>query len=511
MLFNSYVFLFLFLPVTLLGFHIIGKWKNSKATLAWLLSASLFFYGWWNPAYLALLLTSIIFNFSIERLLSKYSDNNSIKKIILTFGVMVNLAILGYYKYANFFIDNLNSFASTNIILYEIILPLGISFFTFQQISYLVDTYYEEPKEYSFLHYCLFVTFFPQLIAGPIVHHKEMMPQFIKNNLYKLRSKNLAIGLTIFTLGLFKKVVLADGLSDFSIPVFNASELGITLTFFEAWSGALAYTFQLYFDFSGYSDMAIGLARMFGIRLPINFNSPYKATSVIDFWRRWHMTLSRFLKNYVYITLGGNRKGEVRRYTNIIITMLLGGLWHGSGWTFLLWGLLHGFYLVINHIWRSIFKSTVESKLKIFTSWSVTFLAVVVSWVLFRAESLDSAKNIYLSMLGLNGISLPTKFKNILNYSWIEKYNIDFNGVIGNGIIKDHRELAVWFTVSLIVILLFPNVQQFIYQRNYKLYHLKFIFTRWSPTLLWVGLTSIILIVSLVNISGDSEYIYFNF
>jgi len=511
MLFNSYEFIFLFLPTVLLVFHMIGRQGHQRVAITWLVGASLFFYGWWNPTYLGLLLFSILFNYSIGISLNNTHKVVLSKKTLLAIGVSTNLTTLGYFKYANFFVDNLNNLAGTNLILQQVILPLAISFFTFQQIAYLVDAYKGKTKEYNFLNYCLFITFFPQLIAGPIVHHKEMMPQFVKNTIYKIRSKNLAIGLTIFALGLFKKVVLADGLSDFSMPVFNAAELGITLTFFEAWSGSIAYTLQIYFDFSGYSDMAIGIARMFGIRLPINFNSPYKATSVIDFWRRWHMTLSRFLKHYVYITFGGNRKGEVRRHTNIIITMLLGGLWHGAGWTFVLWGLLHGFYLVINHIWRSIFKNRVESKLKIFTSWSVTFLAVVVSWVLFRAESLDSAKNIYLSMLGVNGISLPTRFKNILNYSWIEKYNIDFNGIIGNGIIKDHRELAVWITASLILILVFPNVQQFIYQRNYKLYNLKFIFIRWSPTLLWIGLTSIILIVSIVTISGDSEFIYFNF
>ena len=219
MLFNSYVFIFLFLPITLLGFHFIGKKGHDKSAIAWLVSASLFFYGWWNPAYLGLLLFSTIFNFGTGMLLSSNSGENSTKKVILTMGVIVNLSILGYYKYANFFIDNFNTLANTNIILNEIILPLGISFFTFQQITYLVDAYYKETKEYSFLHYCLFVTFFPQLIAGPIVHHKEMMPQFVKNTIYKIRSKNLAIGLTIFALGLFKKVIIADGISVYSIPV----------------------------------------------------------------------------------------------------------------------------------------------------------------------------------------------------------------------------------------------------------------------------------------------------
>ncbi len=313
MLFNSYEFIFLFLPITLLGFHLIGKHEHYRIAIAWLVGASLFFYGWWNPAYLGLILFSILFNYSIGVLLGNSPGNKLSKKTILTIGVSINLLVLGYYKYANFFVDTLNALNSTNIVLYEVILPLAISFFTFQQITYLVDSYRGQTKEYKFLHYCLFVTFFPQLIAGPIVHHKEMLPQFANNIVYKIRSKNLAIGITIFALGLFKKVVLADGVSVYSTPVFDAAESGVILTFFEAWAGALAYTFQLYFDFSGYSDMAIGIARMFGILLPLNFNSPYKSTSIIDFWRRWHITLSRFLRDYLYIPLGGNKKGKLRR------------------------------------------------------------------------------------------------------------------------------------------------------------------------------------------------------
>ena len=292
MLFNSYTFIFLFLPTVLLGFHLIGKQGHHRVAIAWLVGASLFFYGWWNPAYLGLMLVSIFFNYGIGVSLGGAPKQPN-KKPILIFGVIVNLGLLAYFKYANFFVDNLNNIAGTDIVLEQIILPLAISFFTFQQIAYLVDAWRGETKEYNFLHYCLFVTFFPQLIAGPIVHHKEMLPQFAKDVVYKLRSKHLAIGLTIFAIGLFKKVVLADGISVYASPVFDAAEAGVVLTFFEAWGGSLAYTFQLYFDFSGYSDMAIGIARMFGIRLPLNFNSPYKATSIIDFWRKWHITLSR--------------------------------------------------------------------------------------------------------------------------------------------------------------------------------------------------------------------------
>ena len=514
MLFNSYVFLFLFLPVTLLGFHLIGKLENTRATIAWLVSASLFFYGWWNPAYLALLLFSTILNFSIGRLLEKYSENNSIKKVILTLGVIINLSILGYYKYANFFIDNLNAFVNTNIILYEVILPLGISFFTFQQISYLVDAYYKETKEYSFLNYCLFVTFFPQLIAGPIVHHKEMMPQFIKNNFYKLRSKNLAIGLTIFALGLFKKVVLADNIAVYSSPVFDAAEAGVILTFFEAWAGALAYTFQLYFDFSGYSDMAIGIARMFGIRLPINFNSPYKARSIIDFWRQWHITLSVFLRNYLYIPLGGNRRGKLRRYSNLMITMVIGGLWHGASWTFVLWGGLHGIYLIINHLWRTLFKNS-NFKLNPFFSWMITFLAIVLSWVPFRSESFSSSYSMLNSMIGANGISLPVTFKNILtNYGLTYSENIIiFQGMFFNGVFGNQLVGIGLIIISFFIVTMFHNTGELI-SNNFltKKPKVRLInLYKWQPTRLWSIFVSVLLIFSILHLSNNSEFLYFQF
>ena len=407
MLFNSYVFLFFFLPVTLVGFHLIGKQGYHKVAVSWLVGASLFFYGWWNPAYLGLILGSILFNYAVG-----FSLLGRPHKLTLFLGVAGNLGVLGYFKYANFFIDNINALTSNDIILEQIILPLGISFFTFQQITYLVDAYRGETREYNFLHYCLFVVFFPQLIAGPIVHHKEMLPQFAKDALYGLKSRNLAVGFTIFIIGLFKKVVLADGIAVHATSVFAGAEHGVFLTFFEAWGGALAYSFQLYFDFSGYSDMAIGLARMFGIRLPLNFNSPFKATSIIDFWRRWHITLSRFLRDYLYIPLGGNRKGEARRFTNLMIAMLLGGLWHGAGWNFVLFGLAHGTYIVICGAWvkvkknisdNSVIKSTVVANS---IGRAITFLAVVLAFVPFRAESMEGTRNMLAAMLGGHGLSL---------------------------------------------------------------------------------------------------------
>lgn len=339
MLFNSYPFILLFLPTTLLGFFLLAKIKHRLAA-AWLAAASIFFYGWWNPAYVLLLLTSIGMNYAfgvrLARLHAAGRDEHA--GHLLTVAVVADLLLLCYYKYADFFLTNLGKLAGTPLGLAEIALPLGISFFTFTQIAFLVDARRGEAKEYSLIHYCLFVTYFPHLIAGPILHHGEMMPQFRNDATYRVKWENLAVGLTLFLIGLYKKTVLADGIAEFVGPAFNAAAAGSSLTLLNAWVAALAYTFQIYFDFSGYSDMAIGLSRLFGIVLPLNFDSPYKATSIIDFWRRWHITLSRFLRDYLYVSLGGNRKGTTRRYLNLFLTMLLGGFWHGAGWTFMCWG-----------------------------------------------------------------------------------------------------------------------------------------------------------------------------
>ncbi|MGD1911300.1 MAG: MBOAT family O-acyltransferase, partial [Rivularia sp. (in: cyanobacteria)] len=313
MLFNSLEFIFLYLPITLSIFFGIGKFGNYRFAIVFLVAASLSFYGWWNPPYLLLLIFSLIFNYFIGSALSEKLKIKLGKKLLLTLGIIVNLALIGYFKYANFFVSTVGDLLGRNFNLENIILPLAISFFTFQQIAYLVDAYKGETKEYNLLDYCLFVTFFPQLIAGPIVHHKEVMPQFEDKSTYRFNPENMAVGITIFSLGLFKKVIFADNIAAYATPVFTAASQGRAPTLVEAWVGALAYTLQLYFDFSGYSDMAIGIARMFGIKLPINFNSPYKAISISDFWRRWHITLSNFLRDYLYIPLGGSRKGEIRR------------------------------------------------------------------------------------------------------------------------------------------------------------------------------------------------------
>lgn len=392
MLFNSYEFIFVFLPLTLFVFFQISRTGYHQLAIAVLIVASLFFYAWWQVSCLVLLLVSIFFNYLLGIALSRHDKKIFLSKQgLLTFGIVVNLGLLGYFKYANFLVFTTNNLLSTSFSLQPIVLPLAISFFTFNQIAFLVDAYRGEAKEYDFFKFSLFITFFPHLIAGPIVHHKEMIPQFDEKSVYQFKPENLAVGITIFFIGLFKKVVFADSIAVYATSVFDAAQT-VHLTCFEAWSGALAYSLQLYFDFSGYSDMAIGAAWMFGIKFPLNFDSPYKAVNIIDFWRRWHITLSRFLRDYLYVPLGGNRKGKLRRYLNLMITMLLGGLWHGAGWTYVVWGGLHGIYLVVNHQWHS-FRQELGHDLSKSHWWSrglgclITFLAVIVAWVFLEQRT----------------------------------------------------------------------------------------------------------------------------
>ena len=374
-----------------------------------LVFASLFFYSWWNIAYLPIILSSLLFNYIIGNSLNENFKKVQIhKKSLLTFGIVSNLTLLAYFKYTDFFIENYNTVFDGSVPLLHLALPLAISFFTFQQIAYLVDSYRGETAEYDFLNYALFVTFFPQLIAGPIVHHSEMMPQFASRwNLVK-NYKNIALGLFIFSIGLFKKVVIADSFASWATAGFNAN----TLNFFEAWATSLSYTFQLYFDFSGYTDMAIGAALLFNIKLPINFNSPYKAVDIQDFWRRWHITLSRFLKDYIYIPLGGNRKGSFRTYTNLLATFILGGIWHGAGWTFVFWGFLHGMALVIHRFWKAI-GMTMPKVL----AWFITFNFINIAWVFFRAKDWGEAIMVLGGMVSLPLLSVGLSFTMILIFS----------------------------------------------------------------------------------------------
>src|SRR3954452_3363071 len=386
MLFSSYAFLFQFLPAVALAFAAARRWSPRCGIWA-LAVASLIFYGAWKPVYLLVLLASIGFNF----LLGLRMEDPSRRRALGTLGVAINLAVLGYFKYTNFLLDSFGALSGAPLPFVNVVLPLGISFFTFQQIAYLVDVMRGAKVERDIISYALFVSFFPHLIAGPLVHHAEMIPQFKRAR--TSRSAVLAArGLAMFAAGLFKKVVIADNLAQFVTPVLAHLDAGGGVTTPWACLSTLAYSFQIYFDFSGYPDMSVGITLLFGIRLPVNFRSPYKATSIIEFWRRWHITLSRFLRDYLYIPLGGNRLGETRRYQNLMLTMLLGGLWHSAAWNFVIWGGLHGFYLCINHLWhRSHGKAATKPRLTKVASWAVTFFAVVVAWVFFRAKTAAGA------------------------------------------------------------------------------------------------------------------------
>lgn len=400
MLFNSFAFLAGFLPVALLLYFGLGRLSAPRWANLSLVLTSLFFYGYWRYdgaglggeavrlyGYVGLLIASTVLNYGIGRRL-----HGSPAPGLLFAGVAANLAVLGYFKYFGFGVRTVNEVFGTSFPAPSIILPLALSFYTFTQIAFLVDAKRGLAAEMNFPRYCLFVFFFPHLIAGPIVHHSEIMPQFAKKDARRWQWGNIAAGIGWLTLGLIKKVLIADAFAPYANTVFaNAREV----TGVEAWCGVLAYTFQLYFDFSGYSDMAIGLSLFFNIRLPDNFDAPYRATNIIDFWRRWHMTLSRFLRDYLYIPLGGNRKGPVRRYLNLVLTMVLGGIWHGAGWTFLIWGAFHGLLLAGNHLWQGL-----KRPMPVWLGRAITFVCVMIGWALFRAKDLGDAGAIIGAMFG---------------------------------------------------------------------------------------------------------------
>jgi D-alanyl-lipoteichoic acid acyltransferase DltB (MBOAT superfamily) len=478
LLFNSYAFIFLFLPITFFIYFYLNKKRLTGASKAFLVFISLFFYSWWNIIYLPLILVSLLFNYSIGRELvaSQRWTKKFSAKTILFLGVGFNLALLGYFKYADFFIINLNKVTGSEVPLWNLALPLAISFYTFQQIAYLVDSYRKETKEYDFLNYAVFVTFFPQLIAGPIVHHSEMMPQFARLKNKVKNYHNIALGLFIFSMGLFKKVVIADTFAVWATQGFDVAQ---KLNMLEAWVTSLSYTFQLYFDFSGYTDMAIGAALLFNIKLPINFFSPYKATSIQDFWRRWHITLSRFLKDYIYIPLGGNRKGEVRTYINLFATFVLGGIWHGAGWTFIFWGVLHGLALVIHRLWRSI-----GFKIPAVLAWFITFNFINITWVFFRATNFESALKVLKGMFGGEFI-MPISISNFLELStnWTRLYRYE-------------PYIYLWILAAFIVVLSLSNSMQ--------------LMKKFKPNFRYLVQT-VIFFFAIFLLHRKSEFIYFNF
>jgi len=480
MLFNSYEFILIFLPVTLFIYFFLNKQKLVIASKAWLVFTSLLFYSWWNIQYLWLILSSIIFNFSVGTALSRITRTKRSLlslKAILTFGVTINLVLLGYYKYTNFFISNINQIAGSDFHIQNIILPLGISFFTFTQIAYLVDAYKDEVKEMDYLNYSLFVTFFPHLLAGPILHHKEMMPQFDNLRSKVLNYQNISMGLFLFCIGLFKKTLIADNLA---VWANNGFDITSHLTFFEAWLTSLSYTFQLYFDFSGYTDMALGIAMMFNIFLPINFNSPYKACNIQDFWRRWHITLSRFLRDYIYIPLGGNRLSEFKTCQNLFMTFLIGGLWHGAGWTFIFWGGLHGLALVIHRFWKKL-----NITMNKFFAWFLTFNFVNICWIFFRAKTWSDALKVLSGMFGFNDFLLPR----FTHYSFYFK-----NSVSG---IEWNDNVVILLVFSFLSFILIKNSNQ--------------LAEKFKPNFKTAIVVSVILVIVFFKLGGTSEFLYYRF
>ena len=478
MLFNSYSFIFAFLPIALAGYFLLARSGNFAAVI-WLTLASLAFYASSNWQFVSLLLGSIAFNYFIGLALITSKLGPGARRAVLTIGVSGDLLVLGFFKYAGFFAANLNAVFSTALTL-NILLPVGISFYTFTQIAFLVDAYRKNVGAYALPHYALFVTYFPHLIAGPILHHKDMIPQFENASGKRANPHFILCGLIFFAIGLFKKTCLADGVQPLVALAFGPT----APSFDQAWLGALAYTFQLYFDFSGYSDMAIGISLMFGIFLPLNFNSPYKASNIIEFWRRWHMTLSQFLRDYLYIPLGGNRHGHVLRYANLMLTMALGGLWHGAAWTFVAWGVLHGAYLCINHAWNNYGPAIARryAPAANLAAFILTFLSVVVAWVLFRADSMASALAI------LSAMADPARI------------------VFGRGEMADVLFISVYAAITWFA----PNTQAIMgYDHKTRRVGETFGWSRMRPAFLYAS--AALLAFGILGIQQHSEFIYFRF
>ncbi len=470
MLFNSTDFLLFFLPIVFIVYFLLNKLKLINMATGWLVIASLYFYAYWKIDYLPLILISMVLNYSLGCTLSNTKLKINRKLVLLT-GIGMNVLLLGYYKYYDFVIYNINLLFKSEFNYMHIMLPLGISFFTFQQIAYVVDSYKGLTKEYDFLTYSLFVTFFPQLIAGPIVHHKDMMPQFHNLRNRFINHKNISIGLFFLAVGLMKKVLIADYFSPFVKETFDVIP---SLTFFESWLASFCYTFQLYFDFSGYCDMAVGLGYLFNIKLPQNFNSPYKADSIQDFWRRWHITLSKFLRDYIYIPLGGNRLGELKTYRNLFLTFLIGGIWHGANWTFIVWGILHGIASCIHRFYTK-WNFKMHKAIAVF----LTFGFINLTWVFFRSNHISRAIDILKSMCGLNG------FEPII----VNKLRFAFENT--------DLKVSFFLLAGAIILLILPNTNE--------------LAKRIRPNLFCGLITFVLLVMSILQMNKISEFLYFQF
>ena len=543
MLFNSYEFIFIFLPATLAGFFLLGLSSRTLA-LGWIIAASLIFYAWWRPLNVLIIAPSILVNFVLARWLLRLTADEAragLARAVLLLGIAFNVAFLGYFKYINFLATAANDLVGTNFVLTQIILPLGISFITFQKIAFLIDVHGRRIPAFSLRDYSLFVLFFPQLIAGPIVHYREMMPQFQRAPC-RWNTENIAVGLALFAFGLFKKVVLADGIAEHVTPIYEMASLGSEITLLPAWIAAIGFTLQIYFDFSGYSDMALGLARFFGVRLPANFDSPLKATNIIDFWLRWHMTLTRFLTAYLYNPLVlwltrrrmakglpglGGRAPSIAAFFQLmagptIITMFVSGLWHGAGYLFILWGLLHGVYLSINHAWRLFGPKTWSNKETYDRfmrplGFVLTFLSVAVAMVLFRSTDVSAAKEMLQGLVGLNGIEVPQK---ILAYFGPLKGLLEsFVSTATDMSAKEFILSVAWIGVSLLIALLLPNTLQMMARYEPALglpsrpatpLFLSRIL-HWTPTVPWAVTMSALVLAAVMKLGGKSEFLYWQF
>ena len=468
MLFTSTAFLYGFLPIVFICYLLIGKFSvKTWPIINFLILASFVFYGYREPTNVLLLIISVTVNFGAAKLIRQRTLPNA----TLALGIGFNLGLLFYFKYVNFFLETISTAASTPFMALEITLPLAISFYTFQQIAFLADTKSSEAKEPTFSEYFLFVTFFPQLIIGPIVHHKEMMPQFAQKDIGTIRWDNFQLGSLYFLSGIIKKLLLADPFGVFVDQIHTENLALQSVTFGDAWFSAFAFTLQIYFDFSAYSDMASGLAKILGINLPINFNSPYKAVNVAEFWRKWHMTLSRWLRDYLYFPLGGNRYGLTRSIFNLFIVFFLGGLWHGANWTFIIWGLLHGFGVAFSKVMEK-FEFTFPKIISV----TLTFLFVNLSWVVFRADNIDSASSLYLILFGQEG----------LNMSLRESASLSF------------------LCLGLLIVFILPNTHEVIPKVRLVLQKIPKIATIAITIIVWLSLAAF-------DLDNSAEFIYFDF
>jgi alginate O-acetyltransferase complex protein AlgI len=540
MLFNSNEFLFIFLPVTLAGFYLLGTISRASA-IRWLILVSLVFYAWWRPVNVLIIAPSIVINYTFARILLRLNESEgsqSLSKAVLTLGILFNMAFLGFFKYTDFISGTINDVFGANLVLTHIILPLGISFITFQKIAFLADIQAGRVRSFTFQDYCTFVLFFPQLIAGPIVHYREMMPQFHAASC-RFDKENFAIGLTLLFFGLFKKVFFADKIALFVTPIYDQAAVGGGTSFLLAWMAAIGFTLQIYFDFSGYSDMALGLARFFGIRLPQNFDSPLRASSIIDFWLRWHMTLTRFLTAYIYnpLTLWltrrrlakgqpgfGGRNTTIGAFFSllmfpIIITMFVSGLWHGAGYGFIVWGLLHGFYLTINHGWRVIAARLWRNRMSYVrfmkpAGWVLTFVSVTAAMVFFRSLTMTSAVDVVKGLIGLNGIALPQALFDRLGPLGAALHGL---GVIGakSWSNRDFAETVIWISVLMFVALACPNTLQILSRYEPALGVKPQLgigrILEWGASLPWAIAISAIAAVAIVSIGGPSQFLYWQF